>query len=71
MDFIKKAGESLKGSSSGQPAAGTDNAAQQQGGAAPAQTQDYGDKGTWTASFWYLSPIYLYLRRFSILSTAS
>ena len=44
MDFIKKAGESLKGSSSGQQAGGN-AAAPQQGGAAPAQTQDYGDKG--------------------------
>jgi len=51
MDFIKKAGESLKGSSSGQPAAGNNGAAPQQGGAPAGQTQDYGDKGT----FFHLS----------------
>ena len=60
MDFIKKAGESLKGSSSGQPAAGNNGAAPQQGGAPAGQTQDYGDKGTFFSSISSTSP-YLYL----------
>jgi len=62
MDFIKKAGESLKGSSSGQPAAGNNAAAGQQGGAAPGQTQDYGDKGMFIQLFnSSLPPIFLSL----------